>query len=167
MNLVGDLLAVHCNLDRGRALWFRIWIEGCYRSSSVISFILPLVGVSLIHQFVFVRIGSGDACRKLLAADGLTLQQMDAAKEIGIKLQGSLRPLVVRPEDLSWACSEEFTDSTAAKLQPPIEEAYQPATTMEDGQIGDIGGDDVVVSFKLPPGSYALEAMRELMKQPQ
>ena len=87
----------------------------------------------------------------MLLADGLTLSQMDA-KEIGVKLQGSLRPLVVRAEGLSWTRSEECTDPSAAKVQPTC---------------SDIGVDDVVMSFQLQPGSYALEAMRELMKQPQ
>jgi len=88
------------------------------------------------------------------------------AKEIGIKLQGSLRPLVVRAEDLSWACSrsEECTDPGAAKVQHAMG-ADQPMV-MEGGQHDDLGSDDVVVSFQLQPGSYALEAMRELMKQP-
>ena len=87
------------------------------------------------------------------------------AKEIGIKLQGSLRPLVVQAEDLSWKRSriEECTDPGAATGQPA--DSNQPVV-MESGQHDDIGSDDVVVSFQLQPGSYALEAMRELMKQP-
>jgi tRNA(Glu) U13 pseudouridine synthase TruD len=85
------------------------------------------------------------------------------AKEIGIKLQGSLRPLVVRAEDLSWARCNDCTDPSAAKVQTPKEEADKPVS-MEDGEHDDIGRDDVVMSFQLRPGSYALEAMRELMK---
>lgn len=112
----------------------------------------------------------GDACRKLLAADGLSLPQIDA-KEIGIKLQGSLRPLVARAEDMSWAssktCTDTCTDTGATKVQP-TEMVQADHLTIVEGEKHDcISDDDVVVSFRLQPGSYALEAMRELMKRPQ
>ena len=88
------------------------------------------------------------------------------AKEIGIKLQGSLRPLIARAEDLSWACSEEYTRADAAEAQPSSLAEADRLGVMGCEKPDDISSNDVVVSFKLQPGSYALEAMRELMKQP-
>lgn len=105
---------------------------------------------------------AGDACNELLAADGLSLPQMDA-QQIGVKLQGSLRPLIARAEDLSLARSEARTDTGAAQS---IAHVNQSAVA-ESAEHDVASRDDVVVSFRLQPGSYALEAMRELMKRPQ
>lgn len=107
---------------------------------------------------------AGDACNELLAADGLSLPQMDA-QQIGVKLQGSLRPLIARTEDLLVARSEAGTETASAKAQSIAQVTRSPVAESVEHFVA--SRDDVVVSFRLQPGSYALEAMRELMKRPQ
>ena len=90
-----------------------------------------------------------------------------------MKLQGALRPLLAQAEGLEWAALPTIPQATAASAGAAGSEdalagaggGGEAATgTAGESKEGD-GRDSVVVSFRLRPGSYALEAMRELMKQ--
>ena len=83
---------------------------------------------------------------------------------LGVRLNGGVRGLLAMPKGV--ACERLIDADSQGIIKPdPALGAARVAFGGERDADADADSGAVAVAFSLPPGSYALEAMRELLKQ--
>lgn len=132
---------------------------------SIVDVVLPLVGSKVIYPTNKV----GSFIDELLCRECLLSKKDLSQKNKELTLGGDYRKLICKPNDVQWDILR-YVDP----LQPLIQTDLMKATGEDLKPFPKANGSGacdenllgMVVSFTLPPSSYATIALRELMRRP-
>lgn len=138
---------------------------------TIFDVVLPLIGTKTRVPTNEV----GKELERLLTADGLTLANFEA-REKAFMSHGSYRKIMVRPDNLEWSL-KQYSNPHQNLIETDLDILNRKGTaTANDESLADqaheaeinSGSSDeaLIVSFELPPSSYATMCLRELMKKP-
>jgi tRNA pseudouridine13 synthase len=135
---------------------------------TIFNVVLPLVGTKTRLPANAV----GKELERLLAEDNLTLDSFRAREKAFISY-GSYRKIMVRPDDLDW-CLRQYSNPHQNLVDTDLDLLYKKGNEststkdqVQNSAINSGSSDEaLIVSFQLPPSSYATMCLRELMKKP-
>lgn len=135
---------------------------------TIFDVVLPLIGsrVKLPTNEV------GQELDRLLKNDELTTDNFKARERVFVSY-GSYRKIMVKPEHLSWSIKqyshphENLVETDLDRINRTLsnknnEAECRPASPLKS----DSSDEALIVSFELPPSSYATMCLREIMKKP-
>lgn len=135
---------------------------------TIFDVVLPLIGTR-------TRIPTnnvGQELERLLSENSLTIESFKAREKAFISY-GSYRKIMVRPDNLIWSIKqysnphENLIDTDLDLLQKKESTTTNDKSQTTSSPIKSDSSDEaLLVSFELPPSSYATMCLRELMKKP-
>lgn len=135
---------------------------------SIFDIVLPIIGsrVRLPENDV------GEELMRLLKNDNLTLDSFKAREKFFISY-GSYRKIMVKPNEVSWQI-KQYSHPHQSLIETDLDRLNR-AISRKDKEsddkpafppTSDSSDEALIVSFELPPSSYATMCLREIMKKP-
>jgi len=133
---------------------------------TIFDVVLPLPG----SRIKVPQNETGAELERLLEEDGLTLQSFKAREKIFVSY-GSYRRIIVKPDNLNWDI-KQYSNPRENLIENDLDLLNRELSTvhLDRGSCSPVKSDScdeaLVISFDLPPSSYATMCLRELMKKP-
>eukprot|EP00586_Coscinodiscus_wailesii_P002074 CAMPEP_0172485496 /NCGR_PEP_ID=MMETSP1066-20121228/13534_1 /TAXON_ID=671091 /ORGANISM="Coscinodiscus wailesii, Strain CCMP2513" /LENGTH=744 /DNA_ID=CAMNT_0013250795 /DNA_START=58 /DNA_END=2292 /DNA_ORIENTATION=- len=164
--MAGDLI-LETEGDTGlKGKTVKVVEKGKEEEYDIADVVLPLVG----GKIVFPENETGEFIRGMLKEFNLTQDDLTQEKNKEYSLGGDYRRLICRPSDVEFEVKQYrdphetliFTDFM--KIQKDKNDTEKTSKVKKDDAAPLLTA--LVISFTLPPSSYATIALRELMKRP-
>ena len=136
---------------------------------TIFDVVLPLVG----SKTKIPENETGRELERLLSEDNLTLESF-RAREKAFVSYGSYRKIMVRPNNLKWTI-EQYSNPYQNLVETDLDKLNKESASGDKMEAdnrqsspikSDFSDEALIVSFELPPSSYATMCLRELMKKP-
>ncbi|EDV26019.1 uncharacterized protein TRIADDRAFT_23629 [Trichoplax adhaerens] len=123
---------------------------------SIHDIVLPLPGYNVMYP----QHEANDWYHQQMKADGISIKNLENRHK-EFSLCGMYRKLVVRPKNLSWSTAR-YDDFTIPLYSTDLDQIRQ--NKIINNSVADGKNLALLLSFSLPPSSYATMALREVMR---